>query len=196
MSSHYFVKEGQEPALVILDPMPFSVAADLLAWAPLVVVSDRALETVLTWGIKVDIVLDINAASKGRPELLELQQPLQIISAEDLVDGLKKMFHYLHATQHSAAAILADDPKAMISLVESIADMDITVQNEVIRWSRITHDFNKWFPAGTRFQLLSQAETGPSVHGVAKQQNGEFECIHDGIIQISAASPVWLGEFF
>ena len=57
MSSHHFVKEGQEPALFILDNIPFQYAESLLEWVPLVMVADRALENVLHWGIKIDVVL-------------------------------------------------------------------------------------------------------------------------------------------
>ena len=79
MSSHHFVKEGQEPALFILEPISFQVASPLLEWAPLVLVSANALDDVLRWGIKIDVVL----VEKSRVEtltrnLLE-QVPIKIL---------------------------------------------------------------------------------------------------------------------
>ncbi len=52
MSSHHFVKEGQEPALFILDNIPFHYAESLLEWVPLVMVADRALGKCVTLGNK------------------------------------------------------------------------------------------------------------------------------------------------
>ena len=57
MSSHHFVREGQEPALLILDALAFDIAGPLLEWAPLVVVAQSAVDEVMLWNIKMDVVL-------------------------------------------------------------------------------------------------------------------------------------------
>ena len=59
MSSHHFVREGQEPALIIAN----GAACDpermgqLLEWNPFVLVLDGALHRVLELGIRIDAVL-------------------------------------------------------------------------------------------------------------------------------------------
>lgn len=60
MSSHHFVKEGQEPALVILDWNEdlAIIAAQLMEWQPKLVVSKEALDLLLMDGFKPDAVLD------------------------------------------------------------------------------------------------------------------------------------------
>jgi hypothetical protein len=199
MSSHYFVKEGQEPALVILDGMPFSAAADLLAWAPLVVVADRALEVVISWGIKVDVVVTLG----GEPvvsDLLELQQPLHIIAASDESHGISEVFRYLASQRNSAVAILASEPEKIMSTVTSInigkgANLDITIQNGSVRWSRLAHNFHKWFPANTRFRLFSAAAAFPEVDGTVREGD-DFVTVSDGIIQIPGNPGLWIGEYF
>ena len=43
MSSHHFVKEGQEPALLIMDALSLALIEPLLEWAPQVIVCENAL---------------------------------------------------------------------------------------------------------------------------------------------------------
>ncbi len=195
MSSHYFVKEGQEPALMILDAMPFSAAADLLAWAPLIVVSDRALEAVGTWGIKIDVVFGVSGDQRSNDKLLEDQQPVHIITAADQHSGLRAVFSYLHSMQNSAVVMIADKPEEMISSVDGITDLDITIQDQVLRWSRITHEFHKWLSAGTRFRLFFPEGALPHVEG-AEEQNGVFVTTSDGIVSILPHQSFWIGEYF
>ncbi len=59
MSSHHFVKEGQEPALIIANGQPCSetLMHELLEWSPFIVVLDGALQKALNLGIKFDVVL-------------------------------------------------------------------------------------------------------------------------------------------
>ncbi len=59
MSSHHFVKEQQEPALLILETEGFDVdrISPLLEWVPTVLVSQNVVETVISWGVKVDVIL-------------------------------------------------------------------------------------------------------------------------------------------
>jgi hypothetical protein len=196
MSSHYFVKEGQEPALVILDGMPFSAAADLLAWAPLVVVADRALEVVISWGIKVDVVVTLGGETVVN-DLLELQQPLHIIAASDESHGISEVFRYLASERNSAVAILASEPEKIMSAFnkDKGTNLDITIQNGSVRWSRLAHNFNKWFPASTRFRLFSAAAAFREVVGTVREGD-DFVTVSDGIIQIPGNPGLWIGEYF
>jgi len=59
MSSHHFVKENQEPALIIANGLACeeAILGQLLEWSPYVVVLDGALDRVLSLGIKFDLLL-------------------------------------------------------------------------------------------------------------------------------------------
>ncbi len=59
MSSHHFVKEQQEPAVFILNPsgINFESVASLLEWSPTLLVDQESVDLVLSWGIKIDVVL-------------------------------------------------------------------------------------------------------------------------------------------
>jgi len=60
MSSHHFVKEGQEPPLLILSwtEKLKNTVYELLAWQPQIVVDAKILDWVLADDVKPDVVLD------------------------------------------------------------------------------------------------------------------------------------------
>src|SRR5262245_23981535 len=109
MSSHHFVKEGQEPALLILDAPTFDVVGPLLEWAPLVVVAQQAVEMVLSWNIKIDVVLAIEKDISDLTKQLSNQAPLKILSYSAEESPLANALHFLIRTKQSAVNILAND---------------------------------------------------------------------------------------
>jgi thiamine pyrophosphokinase len=72
MSSHHFVKDGQEPALIIAngETCSYELLTSLLEWCPLTVVCDGALDRVLRLEIKPDIVIGDFDSITEKPTLL------------------------------------------------------------------------------------------------------------------------------
>ena len=72
MSSHHFVKEGQEPALIIAngESCSYTLLTSLLEWCPYIVVLDGAYKRVEALQIKPDaIVGDFDSLDKIPEEL-------------------------------------------------------------------------------------------------------------------------------
>lgn len=80
MSSHHFVKEGQEPALVIFDwsERIESFVSQLMAWQPKVIIDTKILDVFLSSGYKPDGVL-----GEVSDEYLFLE-PLEKYSIEEI----------------------------------------------------------------------------------------------------------------
>ncbi|MFT7427225.1 MAG: hypothetical protein ACI9O5_003185, partial [Algoriphagus sp.] len=78
MSSHHFVKEQQEPAVLILDPenIRFDQISGLFEWVPTILVSEKALDLVLSWGIKIDVIMASSVFQSENTQLLESQYPV------------------------------------------------------------------------------------------------------------------------
>ena len=59
MSSHHFVREGQEPALIIAngESCSYELLNQIMEWCPFVVVLDGAYQRIKNLGIKPDVVL-------------------------------------------------------------------------------------------------------------------------------------------
>lgn len=88
MSSHHFVKEGQEPPLVLMSwtDRLGDMAQELLAWQPLFVVHHSVLEKVLSVGLKPDVIVGESAID------LEYLQPIEVLAEVDVFE------HYPRAT--------------------------------------------------------------------------------------------------
>src|SRR5690349_6043129 len=94
MSSHHFVKEGQEPALIIVDALSLELAEPLLEWVPLVIVLDRVLEDVKSWGIKIDVVIQSTLEMGQIKDLVSDQFPLQIIPGKPEEDSISTALNF------------------------------------------------------------------------------------------------------
>ena len=196
MSSHHFVKEGQEPALLILDAPPFDVAGPLLEWAPLIVVAEKAVEMVLSWNIKIDVVLATEANIPDITSKLANQAPLTILSYSSDESPLINALHFLIRTKQLAVNIFAKHAGETIGLAESFTDqLQITIIDGALKWSAITSgQYSKWATAKTRF-LVKESKSLQSFNlaGLAKT-DGSYESIIDGVIKIESNALFWVGE--
>src|SRR5690349_14684975 len=149
MSSHHFVKEGQEPALLIAEALSFELAEPLLEWAPLVVVCDVALDEVLRWGIKIDVVLGEATAMHALQEKLIEQAPVKILSYQPHEDPLENGLHFLIASKNTAVNIMTGSVTNRLHLVKNFPQIQIVLMGHNHKWSLHTHLFEKWVPANT-----------------------------------------------
>src|ERR1700760_4010942 len=96
MSSHHFVKEGQEPALLIVEPLSFEFIGSLLEWAPYVIAMDTVVEDVLSWGIKIDaVVTKDDGDSDFLTSKLSTHGPVDIIKYRSSESSLRVAIDFL-----------------------------------------------------------------------------------------------------
>lgn len=149
MSSHHIIREDQEPALVIdtTNAANFELIQQLLEWSPRVMVTQPALEQVLLWGIKIDVVIvEANGVEKAK-ELVRNQLPVKIISAGLPGEELETALMFLTASKQKAVNIVTD---VALETLENVSSLDVSVVQEGKRWVFIRSGrFDKWFPAGT-----------------------------------------------
>jgi hypothetical protein len=193
MSSHYFVKEGQEPALLILEPVPYHLAADLLEWVPVVMVDERALEQVLSWGIKVDVVFVSESEKERVLKQLCDHFPVEIIPYPAEGDRAVVFQQYLSGSC-SALNVLSLHAEKAITQFAEFQNIILSVIDEATRWMRVASRFEKWVPAHARFRLKKIIpDTTIETNGY-EQADGVFVAVKEGIITFSANEPFWLGE--
>lgn len=151
MSSHHFVKEQQEPAVFILDTaeLSFETVSPLLEWVPTVLVTQGCLDTVLSWGIKLDVILATEAFQKENLQLLEEQYPVKFLTAspENVLDeGLQ----YLLATKHPAAHLVGLSHLGCLDLEGKLELFDLTVMDSGWKYYPVkSGSFKKWFAEST-----------------------------------------------
>jgi thiamine pyrophosphokinase len=162
MSSHHFVKEGQEPALIIANGAPChrDILDQLLEWNPYVIALDGAAKRVLELGIKIDAVLgDFDSIGNYLADM-QNQMPLDIISAHDQnKTDLQKAIEYLAAKKYLDVNIVWATGWRSDHVLSNIFDIarykhiiNCVMIDDHSRIFSIPNRFSKWYPKG---QLLS-----------------------------------------
>lgn len=188
MSSHHFVRENQEPALVIFDAraISFESVQQLLEWMPTIVVLHTEIETVLGWGIKVDVVLVPANESMAWIERIQDQQPIEAVLFQANESAVDRAIFFLQSRNIPAVNWLMPDT-ASLSLVSDVkSDTEVFVHN--IRWSRVKSGlFEKWVPAGTVLHVFPPTAS-PTF------QQGRLVVEKDGVMVLEAPKLFWVGE--
>lgn len=200
MSSHHFVKEQQEPAVFILDAdeIHFDQVSPLLEWVPIVLVSEKALDRVLSWGIKVDVIVASEIFQKENSHLLEEQYPVRFLDSspeKTLQEGLK----YLMEKNHRAAHLIGFPHLKALELDDLIERMDLTLLDGDWKYYPVkTGLFKKWFSESS---IHVHAKEGLPVEIL--NENGQiilpityatFLDVPEGITEIKAPGIFWIGE--
>ena len=200
MSSHHFVKEQQEPAVLILDTngISFDAVSPLLEWVPTVLVWQDCVEVVLSWGIKVDVILATQEFQQANLYLLEEQYPVRFLivsGTEPLEEGL----HYLLASQHKGVHLVGFDHTKMGDLAAKTALLDLTVLDEDWKYYPVkVGKFKKWF-AASEIRILAKENQPLEL----SNSNGQLLFpiqyltqieLPEGISEFSSSGIFWIGE--
>ncbi|MFM9944957.1 MAG: thiamine diphosphokinase [Bacteroidia bacterium] len=195
MSSHHFVKENQEPALVIANGQPCHerLLGELLEWSPYVVVLDGAVERVTSLGIKFDVLLgDFDRLDKDN-ELLKNQPDIEIIYTPDQTKtDLEKALDFLVKKGHKAVNIVwatgwrMDHTFNNICTLGKYADkINAVILDDFSKIFVLPKEFKKYYTKG---QVLSLFALG-NINGITTKglvYNLNDECL--SIIERSGSS--------
>lgn len=200
MSSHHFVKEQQEPAVFILntEELNFDSVSPLLEWVPMVLVWQECLETVLSWGIKIDVILAMETFQKDNLFLLEEQYPVKFLTASP-ENTLDEGLQYLLATKHPAAHLVGISHLTCMDLEEKLDLFDLTIMDSGWKYYPIkSGKFKKWFAEST-IRLLGTEGMPVEI----SNENGKLMLplvyltqleVPEGITEIVGSGVFWVGE--
>lgn len=192
MSSHHIVRENQEPALVIFNAhaIAFEKVQELLEWMPTVVVLASEVESVLGWGIKVDIVLSPFEDRETWVTRLADQAPVKILTYNPDDQPLLTALYYLVAIKSHAVNVLCmhhDD----FRIAETFPSLDIEMFMDGRRWSWIKSGmWEKWLPAHTNLYLLPEVQW----KNFPQFSSGRYVIKNDGFIELRSTDAFWIGE--
>jgi hypothetical protein len=197
MSSHHFVKEGQEPALFIVDPLSLALAEPLLEWAPFVVVTENAADDVLQWGIKIDAILENSAQAGALADKFAHQQPVKIISCQPQDDLLLTGITLLNEAKASAVNVMVGRPDSWFALPVDLLKFQVTLLTPEIRWALLMHrPYEKWLAKGTTIRIhpcdqRQEIDIKGLIHvGLF------FEAVQDGLVSVQLPGAFWIGQPF
>jgi len=191
MSSHHFVREGQEPALLVIDAIADDHLMSLLEWSPLVMVTSDALSKVATWGIRVDVVLVEKSAHI--PIVMQHTSYIGHATIVNVTSGLADaVLDHLQSLRQHTLHVLVESADMHFARWES-GRLQIILIDERLRWSRImTGRFEKWFPEKETLHI--HADQSWEVTG-ASGDNTQIETDRPGLVTIRSSGPFWVGEY-
>lgn len=192
MSSHHIVREDQEPALLILNAhaISFEKIQELLEWIPTVIVAESEIETVVAWGIKVDVVLVSDDKISYWQEKLVDQAPVNVIPFKDEEDSFSSAFKYLKSGKATAVNCLLKAEADLVK-IEGLSSFDVDCFINNIRWSWIkSGQIEKWMPKGGKLQILPLEVRNEFVEFAS----GSWLIDRDGIVKLKSQNPFWMGE--
>lgn len=204
MSSHHIVKDQQEPALIIDEWTPYYnlILGDLLEWLPQIVCSEKALEKIITLGIKLDAVV-ISATDEPRwAEFFREQNPLEIIFNADKKHFLDVALQWLHERGHQSVNILTsmDRKREMIehSGIYQHLNLIIYAEHHKVILHR-NYIFKKWMTKNTFLIIFLPKESKITTFGFDDDYNeasldGEIMLTtkNDGTATIKCSTVPWV----
>lgn len=143
MSSHHFVREGQEAPLLVLawnDALE-SIAKQLLEWQPLFVIHQNILDNVLASGLKPDVILGLKNNN------LAYLEPIEFKDADTFLSNNNEL------------NIITDESLESCLSYFTFSDRSIYTPN--FKLYKPKNSFNKWMPDTLNCYLVD-IKTGKS----------------------------------
>lgn len=186
MSSHHFVKEKQEPALLIIQTgsCDFRIIEELLEWSPQVFVKANLIEEILLWGIKVDFVFGVKSHIEKAQKLLENQQSVTFLEKENHKD----IFGYISKIGQKTVSILDN-----FQVIGQNPELEKIYYFENKKYFQINSKvWKKWTTENTQYQIFAQDF---QTQNLAQINQENFRVEKDGFIKIESQSETfWIGE--
>lgn len=195
MSSHHIVKEFQEPALYFdsVDLINFDDVSGLLEWSPFIIANDGSYEKLLSWGIKIDLLI-----SHVEGENLQFK----VLTSDNKESNLKSALSYLVEHQHTAVNIVTS---------QSFSELRSAIEYNVVYLKSLSmtcfdkgnvyfyiegKKFVKWYPKLTNVKILYQSNVYVvgSVNRSEHEKYLHLEIIEDGNLEIQSANGFWVVE--
>ncbi len=159
--------------------VPYETVMQLLEWSPTVVVMEQAVPQVLSWGIKIDVVIAAEAKIQELTQSLQDQIPLKFISCSES-EELSTALYFLIAAKQRAVNIVSDLP---LEHFESFPAINISVVQGGKRWSFIPSGFyEKWLPKGSLLSVFPE------------EGDGRRMAETDGILSVNRRKSFWVSE--
>ena len=205
MSSHHFVKEGQEPALIIANgnACSYDLLTNIMEWCPFIVVLDGAYDRLLEMQIVPDVVigdLDSLKAERNHQHIKFVQ-----LESQETTD-LEKAIDYLSESGYDEINVLWATGNRLDHTLNNVATLArypktrIVLYDDFSKCFLLPKSYKKHYDNGTALSLIPL----PNAEGIvtsnmkyplknetltyAKRSGTSNEVASDGIVEITYIS--------
>jgi hypothetical protein len=191
MSSHHFVKEGQEPAVLVLGNISdWEILGDALEWSPQVIANSTGYHLLLEAGVKVDVCwLDQSGTS-----FISAPYPIELEIIEKGIE--KQIIEWLHVEQQPAYIFGCDEVQifSLMTKLPGSSSKLLTAISPTHKWvSVFRHQYSKWFPEDTELRCHG-SETDWTIDGPIAISWPKIRLTQAGMFNCSSKSFGLLGE--
>lgn len=193
MSSHHFVKEKQEPALLILADASIdeNLLAQLLEWAPIVFVEDRCLPLINHNPIKIDYVIQCSMPDEELESWIAFQENVSVLKL-NLENKILELIQFLKSDKHDAVSIVGHDTRIEHEILNAEEDLNIIFYSTSYKTYSKQKHFKKWKEKDSKFEFYADALQVKNLIADANY----FKVIEDGNIELNAQSKIIIKEYF
>jgi hypothetical protein len=157
-------------------------------------VMGTALDTVLSWGVKIDVVLVQSEQIEMAKAKTESQMPLLIKVYEPNEDVVAFGLRELSKNQNAANIVMHASEDAFTKTMEFVDSMNITLIDDTTRWIPVSKKFQKWLPAKSHLKLRRSCNESITYTGLKEAGVDLVETISDGNVVIESPNLFWVGE--
>ena len=182
MSSHHYVKEGQEPALIIAngEMCSYELLVSIMEWCPFVVVLDGAYARVVNLQITADVVIGDFDSIESLPQNLTTQF---IHIADQETTDLEKALAFLINRGYSDINILWATGKRLDHTLNNFAIMGKYPKHKIVIYDDhskafvLPKSFSKIYNTGDKISLIpiNQADGITTSNLMYKLDNEKLE---------------------
>ncbi len=177
MSSHHIVREGQEPALLILgfDNFDDEQLGQLLEWSPMVLLAQSVYEKIASMGIKIDAII---CTEKNE---IYFQESSRFIYTQKRQTTLQAAMDFI-VTQAYPAVNIISNAFAVNDFEAYLPLLDVVVFANNKKHYPIKNGFSKWEVSNTMIYVFGNI-TGH--YGTKKIAEHTYITISDGFFGFS-----------
>lgn len=186
MSSHHFVKEKQEPALLILADEEINVPLlqSLLEWSPLVVADEKTLFLLNHDPIKIDVVLHSAMPNDDLELFIGNQDGIAIVDVQSDHTAMQAGLEYLkRVSMHTACNIIGAKVSDFLNLQNHFKGLDLIFYDAEQRIFFVEKSFSKWKQQGSKLIIPDTEISYSNLQGVAPN----YEVVADGLVTIKSS---------
>ena len=195
MSSHYIIREDQEPGLLILDPfvVDSAVIPSLLEWAPTVLITQQAISYVYQQNFKIDALYLYDLLPEHVESMMDYQRPydLYFSGCDSIIHDSKE---YLDKRGLTGLNIVSEiTPNLKRAINQELRNIHTTIYFKNAKYYYVNGGyFSKWSTPGHGF--FTEATVKVKTDGLRSLDQNHFKAVREGKVYFEADQAFWLGE--
>lgn len=193
MSSHHFVKEKQEPALLILSDSSFDkiILEQLLEWSPIVIVEDKCLMMLNHEPIKIDYVLQTDFSNSEIETWIGFQDMVRIIDAREEQSKIDFLIDILQREDNQALSIIGHSTEQEQILKNHETKMNIIFYSNAYKSYTKYNHFKKWKEVNSKFEIEADIVSSKNL----SLENSFYRVIADATVEINSRGKMIIKEY-